>query len=68
MSLRSFHLLFILTVMLGADIFGVWAVWTWARTTDRGILALGILAVLGGLGLLVYAVRLVRALDESAVR
>jgi hypothetical protein len=68
MSLRTFHLLFILTVMLGADLFAVWAVWTWTRTADRGILALGILAVLGGLGLLAYAVRLVRALDPSATR
>jgi hypothetical protein len=65
MSLRSFHLLFILTAMVGADLFALWAVWNWIATRDGGMLGLGILAVLGGLGLLAYAVRMSRKLDEA---
>jgi hypothetical protein len=64
MSLRSFHLVFILTVIVGADLFGAWSVWNYAQRGDVGLLTLGILAVLGGFGLIWYAIRLVRGMDS----
>jgi hypothetical protein len=67
LSLRSFHLLFILLAIVGADLFGVWAVWDWARGGDVLTLTLGIVALLGGLGLLFYALRLVRSLDRAHI-
>ena len=67
LSLRSFHLLFILIAIVGADLFGVWTVWDWAHGGDALVLVLGVVALLGGLGLLVYAVKLVRALDRAHI-
>jgi drug/metabolite transporter superfamily protein YnfA len=67
LSLRSFHLFFILAAIVGADLFGVWAVWFHMRENDPLILALGIGAILGGLGLIFYAVRLVRSLDRAQI-
>lgn len=31
MSLKSFHLVFILLVIVGADMFGAWSVWYYAQ-------------------------------------
>jgi hypothetical protein len=67
-SLRKFHLVFILLAIVGADLFGAWAVWTYPVMRDRLVLALGVLAVLGGFGLVVYSWRLVRSLDALHVR
>ena len=67
MSLRTFHLLFILLAIVGADLFGLWAVWTYFGTKELLTLTLGIVSFLGGLGLIVYAVRLVRMLDKAHI-
>ena len=65
LSLRSFHLFFILVAIVGADLFGVWTVWNYQRTGDSGLLAFGITCILGGVGLIFYAVRLVRSFDRG---
>jgi len=67
MSLRTFHLAFILIAIVGADLFGLWAIWQYARVGDGGILALGIVALAGGLGLVFYALKLVRGLDRAEI-
>ena len=67
-SLRSFHLFFILLVIIGADLFGVWAVWSYERSANVLLLWLGILSLLGGLGLIAYAVAFVRKLDRAKIR
>ena len=67
MSLRMFHVIFILIATVGADLFGVWAVWNWKETGDVGMLALGVVSILGGLGLVVYLVRLIRVLDAQHI-
>jgi hypothetical protein len=67
MTLRTFHLLFIVLVVIGADLFGGWSVWRYARTGDAQILALGILGVAGGFGLIYYAWRLVRSFDAASI-
>ena len=68
MSLRSFHLLFILLVIFGADLFAVWAVWYWNRTGDGLMLGMGIAVAAGGLGLIFYAMRLRRRFDAEHIR
>ncbi len=67
MSLRSFHLTFILLAIVGADLFGAWAVWYYVQQKDAMILTLGIVSLLGGLGLIVYAIKLVRQLDRAHI-
>jgi hypothetical protein len=66
LSLRSFHLAFILLSIVGADLFGVWALWH-AQQGHRLLLTLGLLSIAGGFGLVVYAFRLVRALDRARI-
>jgi hypothetical protein len=68
MSLRTFHLVFILLAIVGADVFGAWAIWTYAGTEDGLVLAMGVLSLIGGFGLIWYAYRLVRGLDEAHIR
>jgi len=67
MSLRVFHVIFILIATVGADFFGVWAVWNWNGTGDTTMLVLGIVSILGGLGLVLYLVRLIRVLDAQHI-
>ena len=67
MSLRTIHLLFILTAIIGADLFGAWAVWNFRHTRDAFTLCLGIAAVLGGLGLIWYAFRFVAKFDKAKI-
>jgi len=68
MSLRTFHLLFVFLVVLGADLFGLWAVVQYALGGDPWLLALGIVTILGGVGLVIYAVRFVRSMDAAGIR
>lgn len=65
MSLRAFHLLFILLVIVGADLFGVWAVWRYTETREVLTLVMGVVSLLGGLGLVAYAVYFVRNYDRT---
>ena len=67
MSLRAFHLFFILLAIVGADLFGVWAIQNFRESGDALILSLGILSILGGLGLILYAVRLVKSFDRAEI-
>lgn len=68
MSLRTFHLLFIFLVIVGADLFGVWAIWQYALAGDPVMLVAGIVTILGGLGLILYAVRFVRKMNAAGIR
>ena len=67
MSLRFFHLLFILIAIVGADLFGLWSIWTYIRTEDVVTLSLGVLSIVGGLGLIWYALSLVKRLDQLQI-
>jgi hypothetical protein len=68
MTLKTFHLVFILLAIMGADLFGGWAVRDYRTTGDFTILLCGIACMAGGLGLAVYSIRFVRAMDESHIR
>lgn len=67
LSLRAFHLVFLLCAIVGADLFGVWAIRDYRTSGDVLILVLGIVTLLGGLGLIVYTIYVVRKLDQANV-
>jgi len=69
MSLRWFHMVFLLVAMVAADLFGAWAMWHHGRSGgDPLILVLGIISLIGGLALAAYVAWLVRKLDLAKVR
>ena len=67
MSLRVFHLVFILIAIVGADLFGLWAVWTFMHVGDALMLTLGIISLLGGLGLFFYLIKMMRFFREAHI-
>ena len=67
MNLRAFHLLFILIAIMGADLFGGWAIHDYRTNGDPVILTLGIISMIGGLGLAIYVLFLVRKLDREQI-
>lgn len=67
-TLRTVHLTFMLLAILGADLFGAWAVWRYVQTGDVMLLGLGVACLLGGLGLIFYVTRFVRRMDAAGIR
>jgi hypothetical protein len=67
LSLRAFHLFFILLSIMGADLFGVWAIRNYRATGDALILTLGIVTLVGGLCLVWYAYKVVRKFDRADI-
>ena len=67
MSLKTFHLVFILFAIMGADLFGGWAIHDYRINGDLPTLMLGVLCILGGLGLTVYVIFLVRAMERAHI-
>jgi len=67
MSLRTFHLFFILAAIVVADLFGAWTIWYYPQLGDNLILALGIVTILASFALMVYAVKLVKRLDAADI-
>ena len=65
MSLKTFHLVFIIIAIIAADMFGAWAIWHRA-TLDGLTLALGIATLVGGLVLTAYALFFVRKMDRES--
>ena len=55
MSLRWFHMIFILIAIIGADMVAAWALREYGLTRHADWLAMGIVILLGGIGLIVYA-------------
>ncbi len=67
MSLRTFHLVFILLAIVCAELFGAREFWHYSLTRDVPTLWLGIGSVLGGLALSVYALLFVRKMDSAHI-
>jgi len=65
MSLRAFHLVFILIAMVGADLFGAWAIHQWRLTSEWPTLVLGAISLAGGLGLAAYSAWFVGKLEKA---
>lgn len=66
MSLKTFHLVFIIIAIIAADMFGAWAIWHRAAL-DGLTVALGIATLVGGLVLTAYALFFVRKMDRESV-
>ncbi len=66
-TLRKFHLLFILIIFIAADLFGAWGVWTYNQTHQVVSLAAGALSFLLGFALAGYALWLVCKLDRAKI-
>jgi hypothetical protein len=67
MALRTFHLLFILVAIMGADLFGGWATHEYSASGHLPTLLLGIGCMIGGLGLAAYVIRFVRMMDRERI-
>lgn len=65
MSLKTFHLIFILIAMMMADLFGGWAVHEYHTMDDRAALFMGIGAFAVGLGLAAYSIWFVKKAREA---
>ena len=68
MSLRMFHLVFIVIVVVGADLFGGWAVHEYWTGGSVPTLLLGIACMIGGLGLALYGIWFVRKTERIGLR
>ena len=68
MSLRWFHMLFLLIVMVVADMFGAWAIYFHGKGDDPVILGMGILSLVTGLAIAAYVAWLVQKLDTAHVQ
>jgi hypothetical protein len=66
-SLRTIHLIFILIVIMTAEMFGARELFQFRQTGEFGSLWLGILSLLGGLALCVYAFYFVRKMDSADI-
>lgn len=66
-SLRSFHLVFILVAIMGADLFAGFTIHEYLRSRDTMDLILGIVSAVGGLGLALYAMLFVRKMDQAHI-
>jgi hypothetical protein len=64
MSLKTFHLVFIIAAIILADMFGAWAIWHRA-SLDSLTVALGVTTLIGGLALTGYALYFVRKLERE---
>lgn len=67
MSLKTFHLIFILIVFMSAELFGMREFWFYQQTHDPMTLWMGILSLAGGLALAIYALFFVRKMESSGI-
>ena len=64
MSLKTFHLVFIIIAIIVADMFGAWAIWHRADL-DALTVGFGAATLVGGLALTAYALFFVRKLERE---
>ena len=64
MSLKTFHLVFIVATIIIGDMFGAWAIWHRA-TLDGLTVVLGVATLIGGLALTAYALYFVRKMERE---
>lgn len=64
MSLRTFHLVFVVICVAATDMFGAWAVWRHAQQPQPALLVFGVLSFLVGFGLIAYAIWFVRKAER----
>jgi len=64
-SLKTFHFVFILAVIIITDLFGAWAIHEHGQTNDTMTLVWGIVSFAVGFGAIVYAIWVVRKFDKT---
>ena len=64
MSLKAFHVFFVVVSVLCALGFGAWAVVDWMRTGRPGVLALAILAFAAAVALVWYGLWFLRKIKD----
>ena len=64
MSLKAFHILFIVLSIILAFGFGIWEIRTYAVTNANGDLWMAIGSFVAGILLVVYAIRVIRKLKN----
>lgn len=62
MSLKAFHIVFIVLSILLAVGFGIWEIVSYAETTNSSQLVMGLVSFAIAAGLIVYGIRFVRKL------
>jgi len=67
-SLRTFHLIFILIVIVSAEMFAMRELWYYQQTGEIATLSMGLLSLIGGLGLSVYSLFFVRKMDSAEIQ
>jgi hypothetical protein len=63
-SLKAFHVFFVIVSVLCALGFGAWAVNDYLRTGDGGVLALGVLSLAAAVALVWYGLWFLRKLKN----
>lgn len=64
MSLKAFHLAFILLCIVGAELVGAWALRAHSQTGALAMLLIGLVTLVGGLGLAGYSEHIARILER----
>ncbi len=67
MSLRSFHIFFIVVAIIAADVFGVWAIRDYRDTHSVINLTLGVVTLVGGLAMVAYGIWFIRKMDRANI-
>lgn len=65
MSLKTFHIIFVLLCIVAADMFGAWAVFDYRQSGNTTNLVLGIASFVFGLGMIAYGAWFVRKLTRA---
>ena len=64
MSLKAFHIVFIVLSIALAFGFSVWLLQSYARANDGWLLVGGIASILAGIALIMYCIRILRKLKN----
>ena len=67
MTLRTFHLVFILCAMVVMDLLGAWGCWNYIQSQTTSFLILGIAGLVSGLALPGYGLFVVRKFDREGI-
>lgn len=68
LSLRSFHIFFIVVVVAASDLFAAWAIRDYATSHDMLSLSLGIITIIGSLGLMAYGIWFINKMNRAHIQ
>ena len=68
MSLRLFHLVFVLVAIVATDMFGGWAVWEHAQTHETATLIIGLTSFAVGFVLIGYGLWVAKKFNQAQIQ